>query len=399
MADKLTLLSVFSGCGGLDLGLEHAGFLVVGCIENDPAARASLQANRPKWPLLMPAEINALARKIKPGDLGLRPRQLSMLAGAPPCQPFSKAAQWSANGRQGSRDRRSNCLTGFLKLVDIFLPKVFLIENVPGFVQGRTSCLQRIERALRRINQKRRCSYRLQWNLVDAADYGVPQHRARVILVAVRDGRAFNWPAATHRNSLVTAWDAFCSLPTPPKVKPKEGWLELLPTIPEGGNYIWHTRRGGGYPLFGYRTRFWSFLLKLSKERPSWTLSAQPGPYTGPFHWDNRALSYEEQLRLQSLPASWHVTGPHREILRQIGNATPSLLAEVIGGAIASQIFGRRRKIKPRLLIPRAGKPAPKAARRARLPSRYHELIGIHPDHAGTGRGPKPTSPLGDRDG
>lgn len=311
-SNELTLLSVFSGCGGLDLGLEQAGFRVLGCVEIHPDARATLKANRPKWPLLTPGDVNALAKRIEPCDLGLKARQLSLLAGGPPCQPFSKAAQWSPNGCRGSLDNRATCLTGLLRLVDTFLPKVLLIENVPGFIMGRTSCLDRIKRALGRINRRHRCRYRLQWELVDAADFGVPQHRTRVIVVATRDGRALCWPAATHRDSALTAWDALGSLPSPAKGPPRRGWLELLPTIPEGSNYIWHTRRGGGYPLFGYRTRFWSFLLKLAKARPSWTLPAQPGPYTGPFHWDNRPLTSEEQLRLQSFPASWRVTGLYR---------------------------------------------------------------------------------------
>ena len=79
------------------------------------------------------------------------------------------------------------------------------------------------------------------------------------------------------------------------------GWADLLPSIPEGQNYLWHTDRGGGRPLFGYRRRFWSFLLKLSKHRPSWTLSAQPGPSTGPFHWTNRPLAVREDVATSEL--------------------------------------------------------------------------------------------------
>ena len=77
---------------------------------------------------------------------------------------------------------------------------------------------------------------------------------------------------------------------------------DLLPAIPEGENYLFHTNRGAGVPLFGWRTRFWNFLFKLAKDRPSWTIQARPGPATGPFHWTNRRLSARELCRLQTFP-------------------------------------------------------------------------------------------------
>ena len=87
--------------------------------------------------------------------------------------------------------------------------------------------------------------------------------------------------------------------------------LALLPTIPEGQNYLWHTERGGGEPLFGWRRRYWSFLLKLAKDLPSWTIQAQPGPATGPFHWDNRRLSVREMARMQTFPDNVVIKGEY----------------------------------------------------------------------------------------
>ena len=83
-------------------------------------------------------------------------------------------------------------------------------------------------------------------------------------------------------------------------------WADLLPTIPEGQNYLWHTNRGGGSQLFGWRTRYWSFLLKLAKNLPSWTIQAHPGSSIGPFHWRNRKLSVPEMCRLQTFPTAWN---------------------------------------------------------------------------------------------
>ncbi|MGH9046082.1 MAG: DNA cytosine methyltransferase, partial [Acidimicrobiales bacterium] len=285
--------------------------------------------------------MTVLAPTLKTSALGLTRRELGLLAGGPPCQPFSKAAQWSAAARVGLSDVRSHCLLDFLDLIEVFLPRALLIENVSGFVQGEVSALGLIEERLHGINRSQGTHYDLQKLVVDAADYGVPQHRSRALLVACRDGEVFRWPKPTHADSPATAWDAIGDLELEDEEIPEPigKWAALLPSIPEGQNYLWHTDRGGGEPIFGYRTRFWSFLLKLKKSEPSWTLPAQPGPSTGPFHWDNRPLAVRELLRLQSFPNDWVVEGGYRSQVRQVGNATPPLLAEVVGRALAAQLF------------------------------------------------------------
>jgi len=391
--DRLTVLSAFAGLGGLDLGLEAAGFAHVGCIEKDDAARRSLKANRGSdWPILEPGDISALSQTIKPADLGLKPRQLSVLAGGPPCQPFSKAAQWSDSARLGLADVRSHCLRDFLRLVGVFLPRVVLIENVSGFVRGTVSALDEITSALQQINEEHSTSYALDYRIVDAATYGVPQHRERAIIVINRDGAQFRWPNPTHPEAFVRAWDAIGDLSQEALPSALGKWAELLPSIPEGENYLFHTPHGDGRPLFGYRTRFWSFLLKLAKDQPSWTLPAQPGPSTGPFHWDNRPLSIQEMLRLQTFPADWKVEGGHREQVRQVGNATPPLLAEVFGRSVAAQYFGASfRGRTKRYRIARATT-VPAASPRAEVPAKYRSLEGEHTDHPGAGKGPKPRS-------
>lgn len=391
---RLTVLSAFTGLGGLDVGLEYAGFVNVGCIERSATARASLAANRPQWRLLEPHEICAVARDLTPRMLGLRRGELSLLAGAPVCQPFSKAAQWTQSGRRGLKDPRSQCLTGFFVLVERLLPKIVLIENVPGFVAGKQSALGRVRRSLERINRNHATNYQVTCHIVDAADYGVPQHRKRAILVAHRGGKSFKMPSPTYQHKPITAWDALAPGKT---VAPLEcddgGWLDLLPSIPEGRNYLWHTPRGGGMPLFGYRTRYWSFLLKLAKDRPAWTLAAQPGPYTGPFHWGNRRLTERESLRLQSIPTTWVVAGARPERVWQIGNATPSLLAEVVGRAIATQFFGCEFRKSPRLQIKRSNR-LPVSMPVPRPPRAYHKLARDWPDHPGAGKGPRPRNSL-----
>lgn len=388
-----TFLSVFSGLGGIDLGLDSAGFQSLGCIELDPVARASLTLNRPAWALIHPCDVVQAANALTPADLGIRKRDLGILAGGPPCQSFSKAAQWSPTARQGMRDGRAKCLSGFLRLVNAFLPRVILIENVQGFVSGKTSARAKLATSLRRINREHNVNYQLQHWILNAADYGVPQRRTRAILFAERNGAHLALPRATHASAPVTTWDAIGELGGK-EVEPFEGrrWLELLPSIPEGHNYLWHTRHGGGKPLFGYRTRFWSFLLKLAKDQPAWTLAAQPGPFTGPFHWENRQLTTEEMLRLQSFPTSWKVAGVRREQVRQIGNATPPLLVEVIGRCIRKEIFGWVDTGKPSLAISRSDRAPPPPNTAQPVPHRFLKQIDDWPDHPGTGKGPRPVS-------
>jgi len=382
-----TVLSAFTGLGGLDLGLEKAGFRTIACIEIDKYARASIEANRPKRKLLPTGDISEVAETLSPRDLGIRLRQLGVLAGGPPCQPFSKAAEWSENGRAGLADPRSRFLVAFLRLAERFLPRLILIENVPGFARGRTSAISFIQAALDRINRLHRTRYRLEWRILNAAKYGIPQRRERAILIARRDGGPIAWPTPSHATRPVRAYDALCKLKCEDPPAAKGYWSGLLPSIPEGANYLYHTRRGGGVELFGERRRYWSFLLKLAQDQPAWTIPAHPGPATGPFHWDNRPLTVKELLRLQSFPVSWKVRGNRLVQVKQVGNATPPLLAEVIGRALGTSVFGMKYDGAPHLRIPRQRRnPIPR--RRKPVPARYLKHRGRHPAHPGEGAGP-----------
>jgi DNA (cytosine-5)-methyltransferase 1 len=386
-----SVLSLFTGAGGLDCGLEAAGLETIACIENDGACARTLEENRPSWKLLDCSDVVVAANTLTPEDVGLGRGELAVLAGGPPCQPFSMAGQWVHSGRRGMDDSRALTVFAMLDLVAAFLPRVVLIENVAGFLRGKVSALPFIQERLREINRRHHLRYELQAEVVDAAAYGVPQHRQRVIGVATRDGLPFRMPPATHAEHPTTAWDAIGDLREDDVPQPGGGWTDLLACIPEGGNYQYLTARGGGEELFGYRTRYWSFLLKLAKDRPSWTVPANPGPATGPFHWDNRPLSARERMRLQSFPDDWHVVGKLRERTRQIGNATPPLLAEVVGRALVEQILapGYGYQNPPALLRPRARK-TPGPRRPMAVPDRFRHVVGPKDAHNGPGRGPSP---------
>ena len=138
-----------------------------------------------------------------------------------------------------------------------------------GFAQGSRSALPFLERRLADINLKHKTKYALHWRVLNAADYGVPQRRRRAILVARRDGESSSWPDPTHDHEPCRSWDAIGDLKPANGGPPPGEWGALLKSIPEGWNYQWLTEKGKGRRLFGYRTKFWSFLLKLSKNQPS----------------------------------------------------------------------------------------------------------------------------------
>src|SRR6185436_14853654 len=253
------------------------------------------------------------------------------------------------------------------------------------------------------INRATGAHYQPKTTVLNAAWYGVPQLRERFFLVAARDGSHFNFPnaafaaASTDQRALNalpsyrTAWDALADVgPANDEDLAIRGkWAGLIASIPEGQNYLYHTGKGGGMPLFGWRRHYWNFLLKLAKRLPSWTIQAQPGPSVGPFHWENRRLSHRELCRLQTFPDDVQVYGNRMSVQRQIGNAVPSLLAEVLAREIKTQLLGYRRTSDPLQLLPLDRSPAPPPEQVRPVPAEYRKLAGHHRPHPGTGKGPR----------
>ncbi|MET8412908.1 DNA cytosine methyltransferase [Streptomyces sp. NPDC005195] len=223
--------------------------------------------------------------------------------------------------------------------------------NVEGFLRGRDNASEVIEEGLAGVNDRHGTSYQLVAQVVDAANFGVPQHRRRAIGIAYRDGAEVHLPEATHADNPMRAWDVLWDLEENEKPPATGQWAALLPSIPEGGNYLYLTARGDGEELFGWRTRYWSFLLKLAKDRPSWTLPASPGPSTGPFHWDNRPLSVREQMRLQTFPDEWRIEHPFRAGRRMVGNATPEAAMSCQAACVSSLMLSILvRSVRSRIL-------------------------------------------------
>jgi DNA (cytosine-5)-methyltransferase 1 len=138
----------------------------------------------------------------------------------------------------------------------------------------------------------------------------------------------------------VTAGQALADVVAQPEVEEsvRGKYGHRLPDIPPGGNYLYYTaHEGHPRPLFRWRSRYWTFLLKLSPDRPAPTIQAQPGPYVGPFHWENRRLRVPELKALHSFPPEYELAGSRRDIQLQVGNAVPPPLARVVAEAIRHQ--------------------------------------------------------------
>jgi DNA (cytosine-5)-methyltransferase 1 len=395
------VISLYSGAGGLDYGFEAAGFETHVAIDSDSDSCETIKANR-KWPT-----INRVIEKVSTAEIldvaGLHRGESTVLIGGPPCQPFSKSGYWVTGDTRRLQDPRAQTLEEFMRCVEEALPAAFLLENVHGIsYSGKEEGFRLLREKVSRINRRHGTSYTMSWAVLNAADYGVPQLRQRFFLISHRDGKEFVFPRPSHADfaqgdrsmftetlqPYSTAWDAIGDVQpdSSEDLSVRGYWADLLPTIPEGENYLWHTKRKGGIPLFGWRTRYWSFLLKLAKNRPSWTIQAQPGSAIGPFHWKNRWLSVEEMARIQTFPRNLKFVGGRVSVQRQIGNAVPSLLAEVLAREIARQFFAVRPAKRPKLALEQK-RPIPEPEPVAPVPEKYLVHKGDHADHPGEGRG------------
>ena len=351
----LRAVSLFAGAGGLDLGVEAAGYSVVYAVENDPTAVQTLNRNRhmffPHLEVVEPMDITRLEAHHVMRQLGVGKGDIDLLVGGPPCVAFSKSGFHLEYKRAGT-DTRAGMLDHYLRFLKALRPKAFLMENVFGLAYRNHSSpfFRRLRDGITELG------YTAEHKILNAADYGVPQNRQRLFLIGALEGRHLLHPSATHWGEHerrrppdnvhellphVTAGEALAGLATAPE--PEEvvngKWGHLLPEIPAGGNYLHYTAHlGHPRPLFEWRSRYWTFLLKLDPKRPAPTLQGQPGPYVGPFHWENRRLRIPELKRLHGFPDDYQLAGGRRDVVLQIGNAVPPHLAHVVTAAILMQV-------------------------------------------------------------
>lgn len=349
MTEAGLAISVFSGAGGLDLGVEAAGFTVTAAVEVDEDAADTMEKN---FDGLVSPVIRRDIFQVSTRELlhaaGLRGRERpQLLVGGPPCTPFSKSGFW-LDWKRAGLDPDASLLQAYTRVLAEARPRAFILENVYALTYQNKASRPAFERLLAEIDA---AGYHCSWAVLNAADYGVPQLRPRLFVIGTPKGTCLpELPQPTHggqweRRSTgggrphVTAGEALTGLVTSPE--PEEvlrgTWAHLLPDIPPGDNYLYYTpERGHPAPVFRWRSRYWSFLLKLSPGRPSPTIQAQPGPNVGPFHWENRRLRVPELRRLFTFPDDFDFVGRRRSVQAQIGNSVPPLLAQQVAAQVAS---------------------------------------------------------------
>ncbi len=194
-----TAIDLFAGCGGVTEGLCRAGFKVIGAVEIDPLAGKTYALNHPETKLSQ-NDIRDIKGRKWMRELTIKRGELDLLVGCPPCQGFSTLR--TRNGATRNRDPRNNLVKEMLRLVNEMRPKAVMMENVPRL--GEKKVFREFTTALESMG------YRVQWEIVDVQDFGVPQRRRRLVLIAGRRLEvSFPRPARTHR----TVRQAIGSLP------------------------------------------------------------------------------------------------------------------------------------------------------------------------------------------
>lgn len=346
----------------MSLGLEQAGFTVIGAVEKDSQAVDTYSANHPRTRVL-PIDIRSLGGSDLVAD---RRRRIDLIAGGPPCQGFSIKGQRRA-------DHPSNVLLEeFVRIVEELRPRAVLVENVVGL----TSMLggyyfDRLVTRLERISPTGSGNYNVEYGILNAVEYGVPQNRRRLFVVGVEPGRTWTWPGPSNRSGDLTLWDAIGDLPpdshTPDAVgrydgrrrvseyaaQLRNGHRELLNhhtkrleelrqrrllALDEGQdrrNLPEHLSAGG------HETKY----RRLRAKAPAPTVTAHMGKDLSDFIHPRlpRTLTVREAARLQGFPDEYEFLGSQASQFTQVGNAVPVPLARSLGSQLARSLAARRR--------------------------------------------------------
>ena len=337
----IRILSLFSGAGGLDVGFHKAGFETVACVEINPIFCKTLARNKPKY---FPPDcrvIEADVRDLSPDQLGAI--QCDFVIGGPPCQSFSAAGR-RAGGVTGVNDRRGSLFEHYCRLIEHLKPRGFLFENVRGILSAnKREDWQLI------LSTFSSLGYAVVHRVLDAADYGAPQHRERLILVGSRDlssrflfPRPLRGPDSRGLQPYVSCGEAIADLQD--RSEPVHQYVgkygRLLSEIPPGENYRFFTKEMGyPNPIFAWRSRFSDFLHKAHPDYPVKTIVARLGAYSGPFHWKNRRFTVAEFKRLFTFPDDYEISGGLGAVLQQIGNSVIPVFAEHLARAVRKQFF------------------------------------------------------------
>ncbi len=361
---KHVALSFFSGAMGLDIGLEQAGIETLLACEMEPAARRTILKNRPEIALIGDL-LNYTSREILEFAGIPKGKEVDLIVGGPPCQAFSTAGK-----RAAFNDKRGNVFLRYIEMILEIRPKYAVIENVRGLL---SACLEHVpheERTksfgskknekpgsalLKVIELLEKGGYGVSFNLYNAANFGTPQNRERVVILCSRDGERLPYLTPTHQeggSGALPSWRTFEEvvkglpesknfIPFPEKrlkyyrqLKAGQYWKDLPIEMQKAamGNSFYS---GGGKTGF-YRRLAW--------DKPSPTLVTHPAmPATDLAHpVADRPLTVEEYKRVQEFPDDYVICGTLIEQYKQIGNAVPVGLGRAIGQALMAHLGGKK---------------------------------------------------------
>lgn len=360
---KRSAISLFAGAGGLDLGVHQAGFRVLASIENDKHCCATLRctARRLRWKTnIIEDDIRLFDPLSLRSDLALKAGELDLLFGGPPCQAFSQIGK-----QQGLADERGLLIFQVVRFAEALEPKAILIEQVKGILSSTGPKGEKGEVFRLFLEDLDRLGYVPKWKIVNAADYGVPQLRYRVFIVATKKPNGFEFPPPTHapKNDSYslfplppykTVGKALKGLKRPSKKNGKKRHDSHIDVTPNGDR-----KRIHGVPEGMYLASQWHLspeqrgrltkkdttkYLRLSRRELSKTLRC--GEIF--FHpTQDRYLTPREYLRIHGYPDNYLLEGPIRsrsgrvrdlDQHRQVANSVPPPVAEAIAKSILTML-------------------------------------------------------------
>ena len=382
-----TVISLFPGAMGFDLGFDHEGFDIRVAVENDHWAAETIRANGPRLrniPRIIEDDIHVVSANKILEKAGLQRGEATVLVGAPPCEPHSTAGR-----RNGGGDSRADTIFDFIRVINESKPLVFCMEEVKGFLSSSKVHMDFYDRVAMRpdavdpdgrpgsffrevMEEFKRTGYNLSYDennpklcVLNAADYGVAQKRERFILIGVREGSRIQLPTPTHgtdgseskprlslRDVLLDAPSgAHQYLPFP------ESWSHFLRMVPPGGCWrdlppdAQREAMGGAFDdpndpkTKGKKGGRTGFFRRLSWDSPSPTLVDRPTTKACCLcHPDGlRPLSIQEYASIQGFPTDWIFKGPDKnpraylgKVYELIGQATPVPLSRAIASAVSN---------------------------------------------------------------
>ena len=343
MKSDVVAISLFSGAGGLDIASTMAGVPVISSTDFDSDCIKTLKLNEIFSDTeIIEGDLHKIDSSVFKNVLDKYEYRKFIVIGGAPCQPFSKAGYWVGHDtRKGINDPRATLVNEFLRVVTDLHPDGFLFENVESLLHPTNKVI--VDQFIQIITEQ---GYKYTIVRANALDYGVSQKRHRLFIIGTLGEFKEDAPRKTHcppedcektgLKPYVNVGEVIQGYDGPEFFEPEEvtengTYGQDLKEVPPGMNYkaltAWY---GYPNPKFVAEKRYWSFLLKLSPDMPSWTITAQPGPWIGPFHWDNRRLRVPEVAAIQSFPKGYKFYGTRRSIQKQIGNAVPALMGKAM---------------------------------------------------------------------